>query len=61
MHSIRPVLIAYDGSPDARAAVEAAGHLFPGSHAVVLYAREPLEAVAAHLEGHPALEELRAA
>lgn len=61
MHSIRPVLIAYDGSPDARAAVEAAGHLFPGSRAVVLYAREPLEAVAAHLEGHPSLEELRTA
>lgn len=59
MHTIRPVLLAYDGSPDARAAIRAAGHLFPGAPAVVLYAREPLEAVAAHLEGHPELEELR--
>lgn len=59
MHTIRPVLLAYDGSPDARAAIRAAGHLFPGAPAVVLYAREPLEAVAAHMEGHPALEELR--
>lgn len=60
MHTTHPVLIAYDGSPDARAAVKAAGHLFPGAPAVVLYAREPLEAVAAHLESHPAIEELRA-
>ncbi|MBW0112434.1 universal stress protein, partial [Pseudonocardia sp. KRD-182] len=54
MHTTPPVLIAYDGSPDARAAVKVAGHLFPGAPAVVLYAREPLEAVAAHLESHPA-------
>jgi len=33
--------------------------LFPGATAVVLYARQPLEGFAAHLEGHPALEELR--
>lgn len=61
MHTTRPILIAYDGSPNARAAVATAGHLFPGAPTVVLYAREPLEAVAAHLEGHPALEQLRAA
>ena len=30
------LLIAYDGSPGARAAVEAAGRLFPGHHAVVV-------------------------
>lgn len=60
MHTTHPVLIAYDGSPDARAAVKVAGHLFPGAPAVVLYAREPLGAVAAHLESHPAIEELRA-
>lgn len=60
MHSARPVLIAYDGSPDSQAAVRATAHLFPGTPAVVLYVREPLEAVAAHLEGHPAVEELRA-
>jgi nucleotide-binding universal stress UspA family protein len=59
MNTDRPVLIAYDGSKDARAAISVAGQLFPGSEAVVLYAREPLEAVAAHLEGHPALEDLR--
>jgi nucleotide-binding universal stress UspA family protein len=30
------ILIAYDGSPDAKAAVALAGHLFDGSTAVVL-------------------------
>ncbi|MEV4368310.1 universal stress protein [Nonomuraea sp. NPDC049637] len=53
------ILIAYDGSPDARHAVEEAARLFPGASAVVLYARQPLESLAAHLEGHPALEALR--
>jgi nucleotide-binding universal stress UspA family protein len=61
MHTERPILIAYDGSSHARAAITVAGHLFPGAPAVVLYAREPLEAVAAHLEGHPALDDLRKA
>jgi nucleotide-binding universal stress UspA family protein len=61
MHAERPILIAYDGSSHARAAIAVAGHLFPGAPAVVLYAREPLEAVAAHLEGHPALDDLRKA
>lgn len=50
------ILIAYDGSDDAKAAIDAAAGLFPGADAVVLYARQPLEAMAAHLEGHPALE-----
>lgn len=54
-----PILIAYDGSPDARAAIDVAAHLLPGATAVVLYARQPLESVAAHLEGHPALEDLQ--
>ena len=54
-----PLLIAYDGSPDARTAIETAAALFPGSRAVVLYARQPLESVAAHLEGHPALEDVQ--
>ncbi|MEV0143868.1 MULTISPECIES: universal stress protein [unclassified Nonomuraea] len=54
-----PILIAYDGSPDARHAIEKTARLFPGASAVVLYARQPLESLAAHLEGHPALEELR--
>jgi nucleotide-binding universal stress UspA family protein len=59
MTSSNPVLIAYDGSPDARAAIETAAALLPGSRAVVLYARQPLESVAAHLEGHPALEDVQ--
>lgn len=53
------VLIAYDGSPDARLAITEAARLLPGARAVVLYVREPLESVAAHLEGHPALEDVR--
>ncbi|MGY1837615.1 hypothetical protein ACI79P_21240 [Blastococcus sp. SYSU DS0510] len=39
------VLIAYDGSSDARAAIETAAALLPGATAVVLYARQPLESV----------------
>jgi nucleotide-binding universal stress UspA family protein len=54
-----PVLIAYDGSAPARAAVAEAGWLLPGAQAIVLYARQPLDTVAAHLEGHPALEQVR--
>lgn len=54
-----PILLAYDGSPEARAAIAEAGKLMPGAEAVVLYARQPLETVAAHLEGHPALEQVR--
>lgn len=54
-----PILIAYDGSPDARRAIEEVARLLPGAKAVVLYARQPLESVAAHLEGHPALEDVR--
>jgi len=54
-----PVLIAYDGSPDARAAINEVARLLPGAQAIVLYARQPLEGLAAHLEGHPALEDLR--
>lgn len=54
-----PLLIAYDGSANARAAIDAVAALMPGASATVLYARQPLESVAAHLEGHPALEDLR--
>lgn len=53
------LLIAYDGSPNARSAVQTVANLFPGATAVLLYARQPLEGFAAHLEGHPALEELQ--
>ena len=59
MTTTGPLLIGYDGSPDARAAIDHAAHLLPGATAVVLYARQPLEGVAAHLEGHPALQDLR--
>ncbi|WP_395308834.1 universal stress protein [Mycobacterium sp. AMU20-3851] len=53
------VLIAYDGSPDACTAIEEVAKLLPGAQAVVLYARQPMEGLAAHLEGHPALDDLR--
>ena len=55
-----PILIAYDGSEDARHAIGEAARLVPGAKAIVLYARQPLESLAAHLEGHPALEDVRA-
>lgn len=58
--STGPILIAYDGSTDARAAITVVAQLMPGANAVVLYAREPLESVAAHWENHPALEALQA-
>jgi nucleotide-binding universal stress UspA family protein len=53
------VLIAYDGSPDARHAITETARLLPDTRAVVLYVRQPLESVAAHLEGHPAIEDVR--
>jgi nucleotide-binding universal stress UspA family protein len=46
-----PILIAYDGSENARHAIDWAGELFPGRHAVVLYAWEPVEGVAARHGG----------
>lgn len=59
MTTAGPILIAYDGSPGARAAIDTAAKILPGTTAIVLYARQPLESVAAHLEGHPALEDLQ--
>ncbi|RGC65356.1 Universal stress protein [Micromonospora sp. MW-13] len=59
MSTVTPILIAYDGSPNARAAIDTVAEMFPGARAVVLYARQPLEGLAAHLEGHPAVEQLR--
>ena len=53
------ILIAYDGSDDARHAIDEAAILLAGAHAVVLYVRQPIESVAAHLEGRPALEDAR--
>lgn len=53
------LLIAYDGSPNAQSAIHTIAGLFPGASAVLLYARQPMEGFAAHLEGHPALEELK--
>ncbi|TMR90106.1 universal stress protein, partial [Nonomuraea basaltis] len=52
-------LIAYDGTPGARHAIQETARMFPAAPAVVLYARRPLESLAAHLEGHPALKHLR--
>lgn len=41
MSAVRPVLIAYDGSENARCAIERAATLFPGCAAVVAFVREP--------------------
>ena len=54
-----PILIAYGGSVDAQAAIDHVAALLPGAAAVILYARQPFESVAAHVQGHPALEELK--
>lgn len=59
MTSTGPILVAYDGSEHARHAIEHAGSILTGSDALVLYVREPLEGLAAHLEGHPVLEDVR--
>ena len=56
MNKGTPILIAYDGSEDARHAIAEAGALLGGSHAKVVYVRRPIESIAAHLEGHPVLE-----
>lgn len=52
------ILIAYDGSPNSRTAVEAAAALFPAAEAVIFFARQPMEGFAAHLQGHSVLERL---
>ena len=59
MTSNGPILIAYDGSDDARHAIQHAAAVRPGAEAVILYVRQPLEGLAAHLEGYPALEDVR--
>jgi len=43
----RPILFAYDGSENAQHVITWAGDLFAGRRAVVLYAWEPVEGVAA--------------
>ncbi len=43
-----PLIIGYDGSESARHAITRAGLLFAGRPAVVLYAWESLETIAAH-------------
>jgi nucleotide-binding universal stress UspA family protein len=57
--SLPRLLVAYDGSPNSRSAMQTVASLFPGATAVLLYARQPLEGFAAHLQGHPALEDLK--
>jgi nucleotide-binding universal stress UspA family protein len=42
------LLIAYDGSPDARSAVEHAGELLPGEAATILVVWEPFVELMAH-------------
>jgi nucleotide-binding universal stress UspA family protein len=42
------ILIAYDGSPDARAAIASAGELYPGEPATVLVVWQPFLEVMAH-------------
>lgn len=59
MNTTDRVLIAYDGSDAARYAIRHAAEVLGHRRALVVYAREPLESVAAHLEGHPALESVR--
>jgi hypothetical protein len=56
MSSLERILIAYDGSDDARYAIEQAAKKVRARRAVVVYARTPLESVAAHLDGHPEIE-----
>ena len=46
MTSHTPIIIGYDGSENARYAVEQAGRLFPGRLAVVLHVWEPVELAA---------------
>jgi nucleotide-binding universal stress UspA family protein len=38
----QPILLCYDGSPEAARAVEVAGALFPGRAAIVLYVPAPV-------------------
>jgi nucleotide-binding universal stress UspA family protein len=59
MTSTGPILIAYDGSDDARHAIDHPAAIHAGADAVIVYVRQPLEGLAAHLERHPALQEVR--
>ena len=59
MTTAGPVLIAYDGSDDARRAIDVAGSFLKGAQAVVVYVRHPGETVATHLEGYADIEEVR--
>jgi nucleotide-binding universal stress UspA family protein len=54
--SLAPILVCYDGSPGAVRAVDAAGTLFSGRAAVVLYVWPP---VAAERVGTTSVEALR--
>jgi nucleotide-binding universal stress UspA family protein len=55
MEATKPILIAYDGSPSAKAAIEAAGRLFSGRRATVLAVwRSSVDAASASLAAIPA-------
>lgn len=56
MATIQRIVIAYDGSADARYAIEQAARLLGAQRAHIVYARGPMESVAAHLEGHDLIE-----
>lgn len=58
MTTTNPIVIAYDGSDDARAAIDEAAVTLAGSDSIVLYVRQPLESVAAHLEGYDGVEDV---
>lgn len=64
--SLPPILVCYDGSPGAARAVEAAGTLFPGRSAIVLYvwsgvAAERVRTTSVERVREELIEEVRAA
>lgn len=56
MNSNDILLIAFDGSDDARFVLGEVAQLLPGAKAVIVYATSAWEAAAARIEGHDDLE-----
>ena len=48
MSDDRPLVICYDGSENARHAIDEAARLFPGAHAIVLHVWESIESTFAY-------------
>ncbi len=44
--SVRPLILCYDGSEDAKHAITRAGALFPGGHALILTVWQPISSLA---------------